>query len=263
MTRFYAQDLINVSAFIEALKTYPEAHKWEWDEKGRNSLKAFLEGYIPTLRNLGCDHSANNVTRFCARGIDHCENWKECSIRADALRDGLIVELESKVCLALSESRRDFWEKDSLDILGKTCAKRFPSIRYDIEHGVRCFAISEYTACVFHFMRATEGGLVSLAKALGLYDPDNKNWGKFFKDFEVQYDTYLKDKKNASFPWGKHGDFLKEMQANFKAINNAWRNQTMHLDVKYDEPEAAHVIAIIPKFLKKVSERLDERGQWV
>lgn len=263
MTQFYAEDLMRVSAFVEALQTFPQIHKWEWDDEGKEHLQKLWEGYAPIIKKIGCEHSARNVERFCSRGIRDCKDWNEVAIRTDMLRDALIEELESKVCLALSDGRDKYWEKKAPEILGEQCANRFPSVAYDIQEAFNCYAFGSFTACAFHLMRVSEAAVTAMAKALGCYDSNNQSWGKVFQAVNKQYDAFNREKKNALAPWDTHGEFLKNISGAYQAVGESWRNSTMHLEAKYTDKEAKDLCDIVPLFLKRVAEQLDQEGTWV
>ena len=48
--------------------------------------------------------------------------------------------------------------------------------------------------------------------------------------------------------------------ATFAAMQNPYRNATMHLDQKYTEEEAKHVFEIVKGFMTKLASRCDENG---
>jgi hypothetical protein len=56
------------------------------------------------------------------------------------------------------------------------------------------------------------------------------------------------------------GQFFEEAYAALAAIQNPYRNATMHLDQKYTPEEARHVFEMVGGFMRKVSSRMDENG---
>jgi hypothetical protein len=56
------------------------------------------------------------------------------------------------------------------------------------------------------------------------------------------------------------GRFFEEAYAALAAMQNPYRNATMHLDHKYTEDEAKHIFEIVKGFMRKLAERCDENG---
>lgn len=44
------------------------------------------------------------------------------------------------------------------------------------------------------------------------------------------------------------------------AIQNPYRNETMHLDARYDEGEARHIQEMVRGLMQKIAARCDENG---
>jgi hypothetical protein len=57
------------------------------------------------------------------------------------------------------------------------------------------------------------------------------------------------------------GSFFDNAYAALAAMQNPWRNATMHLDQKYTADEADHMFGAVRGFMKKVASRCDEQGQ--
>ena len=51
-----------------------------------------------------------------------------------------------------------------------------------------------------------------------------------------------------------------ELYASLAAIQNPWRNATMHLDQKYTEQEAKDISDVVRAFMSRVAKRCDENG---
>jgi hypothetical protein len=56
------------------------------------------------------------------------------------------------------------------------------------------------------------------------------------------------------------GRFFEEAYAALAAMQNPYRNATMHLDNKYTEEEAKHTIEMVRGFMVKLASRCDEDG---
>ncbi len=50
------------------------------------------------------------------------------------------------------------------------------------------------------------------------------------------------------------------LHASLDAVKNPWRNATMHVESKYTNDEAEHIVAAVKGFLMKLASRCDENG---
>jgi hypothetical protein len=56
------------------------------------------------------------------------------------------------------------------------------------------------------------------------------------------------------------GRLFEDAYAALAAMQNPWRNATMHLDQKYTEEEAAYIFTVVRGFMGKLAARCDENG---
>jgi hypothetical protein len=56
----------------------------------------------------------------------------------------------------VSEDNLKYWDKEHL--FGETVSQKFKDASGDIESAGNCLALGQGTACVFHLMRAMDGG---------------------------------------------------------------------------------------------------------
>ena len=72
------------------------------------------------------------------------------------------------------------------------------------------------------------------------------------------------DRRNKVAPpqWAVVGDkdFFAEIYVSLDAVRNVWRNATMHVENKYTLEGAAHVLAAVRGFMRKLASRCDEKG---
>lgn len=134
----------------------------------------------------------------------------------------------------------------------------FPSTSADAEEAGKCLAVGRHTACVFHLMRVMEIGVRSLGKSLGdpTLDPSkNPNWGTILArcDAELQ-----KSKGKRSPVWQTMDTFFSESTANLRAVKDAWRNPTMHVERTYDEEKAKDVFNSVRSFMRHLATKLVE-----
>jgi hypothetical protein len=167
-------------------------------------------------------------------------------------------EMESRVLFTIDKGKEGYYEQKS-PMLGDVVAEAFPSIAYDIEEAAKCLALDRSTASVFHAIRSLESAIRAMARCLGIADPTKgaeRSWFKALSLLRCEIDKR----------WAPNlihdGDarLFHELHATLAAIQNPWRNATMHLDQKYTMEEAQNIFDMVGAFMKKVARRMDEDG---
>jgi hypothetical protein len=144
------------------------------------------------------------------------------------------------------------------NILGDTVAENFWSAKRDIEDAAKCLAFGQGTASVFHLMRVMETGLRSLGKSLNNPDLDprrNPSWEAILRKCDDELAKPLKDR---SSEWKSEDQFYSKAIANLRAVKNAWRNPTMHVEINYEVDEAEDVFNAVRGFMRHLSTKLHE-----
>jgi hypothetical protein len=230
----------------------------------RLNIADMMRRLAKELSEIGCHVAASAATRLgssCSY-VTSLPSADAFKARTDELRNIIFDEMKSQKFFWMPISRVSWHEKTGRNLLGDECADRFikSGIENEMERAAKCFAFGQYTACVFHLMRICEAGVRALAKATG-YDWDQcPNWGKFYKQYDVQLAT--NPTKHVE-PWLSHADFLESVGGNLRAVKDAWRNNTMHLEKTYDEEQSHHLLTVVPSFMKQLSSQVDEDGNFV
>ena len=158
--------------------------------------------------------------------------------------------------VVIQKNLKDYCNNEKLfDTDNVTVSKRFPKANVEFTRAGNCFAVEEYTACIFHLMRGLEQGLRALAKAVAVPFPktyDQKTWGTLISD--------IQDKINKLPKTNKRFDFYNGAAAQFRFFKNAWRDYVMHTKEKhpYDYYEAARVMDHARDFMRHITPRLKE-----
>jgi hypothetical protein len=132
----------------------------------------------------------------------------------------------------------------------------FPSAAYDMREANSCYAVSRYTASVFHCMRVLEYGLVTLATNVG-EDASYANWKTIIdriekKIRETRESMHRGDAKEARMK------FLAEAAKEFLYFKDGWRNHVAHAKSRYDGPQALSAISHTYAFMNHLSIHLRE-----
>jgi hypothetical protein len=149
---------------------------------------------------------------------------------------------------------------DSSQVFGLDFDSKFPSSLYDLEEACKCIAMGRSTASVFHLMRVMETLLRAVHACLGLPSPTgvDKNWGNMLQAIKTDMTS-----RNANGNSGWAGDdrrFFEDLYASIDAVRVAWRNTTMHVERRYDQDEAEHLLQVVKALAKKLAGRTDETG---
>ena len=141
---------------------------------------------------------------------------------------------------------------------GKAVTDNLPSAIFDLDESSKCRALGRHTAGVFHLMRALEIGLRVLGTTLndpGLDPMKNPSWERILG----RCDNELKKPHNKrSVEWQQDSQFFSEATANLRAVKDAWRNPTVHVEKTYTEEEALGVYRATKTFLRHLATKLSE-----
>jgi hypothetical protein len=142
----------------------------------------------------------------------------------------------------------------------------FESSPVEIKCGIDCFALGDYSGCVFHMMRVAELGLRTIAKERGVKSLAGKRkqtkpieWGTWQEVFDA-IDNALSvirranpgPKRDAAF------SFYDTALSDLKRMRGLYRDPTMHFREKYDKGEAYDAIFRTRGLMKELATRLNE-----
>ncbi len=169
-------------------------------------------------------------------------------------------ELGMRVALAVPLNKSEFY-RQAEPPFGKQVEIKFSSLIDEISEAAKCYALGRATACAFHSIRCLEAGVGAMSRCLGIPDPtkaSDRNWGRML--------SKIKDAIDAKWPSNSDrltgdGEFFDSAYAALAAMQNPYRNATMHLDQKYTEEEAKHVLDMVKGFMSKLAVRMDETGE--
>jgi hypothetical protein len=168
-------------------------------------------------------------------------------------------ELGGRLIFTILGSRAEYVTQNEPPF-GKTVQQQFPSLIDEISEASKCYGLGRSTACAFHSIRCLEAGIGAVARCLGIPDPtkaSDRNWGKVLGRIKDEIDRRW---PGSSARLSGDGEFFDNAHAALAAMQNPWRNATMHLDQKYTDDEAKHVFDVVKGFMSKLASRMDENG---
>jgi hypothetical protein len=146
---------------------------------------------------------------------------------------------------------------------GRDFESKFPSALFEVDEAAKCLALSRPTAAVFHLMRSMEIAIHAVRECLAIPAPVKdweRNWGRIIEKIEQAITV-----RNSANPknWAIKDDpeFFASIYVSLDAVRVAWRNTTMHVENKYTEEEAEHILGLVRGFMKKLASRMGEDGR--
>jgi nitric oxide synthase oxygenase domain/subunit len=237
---------------LDILRAYAEAYV-----KGATAL-AGLHGQIFYTAAQNSDYDVRNDSQLLGRLethlsdlVEHCQHLPMTAIAASkllaiinnsalmstwqrqqanhVLQDATLqvtIRLEEELAIRLLfqlpqeqqkyfETPTDEWEE---------VIARFPDTINNIEEMSKCFALSRFSAAVYHACQVIELGLIELGKFLEVSDPKS---GFTAVTRELKK---LIDKGHSNLPpkYRDCFDFLEQMHGLIEALKSAWRNKIDH-----------------------------------
>jgi hypothetical protein len=167
--------------------------------------------------------------------------------------NNLIMEMTGHWFLLVPADKRERYEQRQRPF-GDAVAQTFDDASKDICAASRCFALDEWTACVFHLMRVLEHGLRALAVNVGLGADAmaHENWKNVIDLIEAKIRAMEGLPKSP-----EKIARLKELSglaSQFRYFKDAWRNHVSHSHESYDEREASNVWHHVKTFMEQMAE---------
>jgi hypothetical protein len=170
---------------------------------------------------------------------------------AKQLQGRLYDEMGSFTYFTIERNKQEYLDEN---IISDAVANAFPSATEDMRKAGKCLAFDQWTASVFHCMRALEIGLQVLADDLKV-PFERRNWENIINDIEAKIKDI--DKGNAKADWKKK-QFYSEVAVEFRYFKNAWRNHVVHARTTYDEEQAEKIFDHTKQFMAYLATELKE-----
>jgi hypothetical protein len=219
-----------------------------------STLKVAVAGLGVILKELGLLFSLTELERMEEQlsKPGYVPDGNEIDNISGRIRD----ELDEHLFFQLNPLLIRFYECTD-PLFGQDVSDKFPSLIYEIEEAGKCYALERSTASAFHSIRCLEGGIRALSRCLQIPDPTKaheRSWAKLLGTLKAAID---KKWPTSSDRLSGDGEFFENAYAALAAIQNPWRNATMHLDQKYTADEAKHIFDVVRGFMRKVASRCD------
>ena len=205
------------------------------------------------LLEIGLSTSAVAVEKL----IDYMQNEKtkktfgEMRFSINEFLNIVEYQLKGKRLLMLDTKHAEYYDKKGT-VLGEEVLNRFSQIaelREDAAEAGNCFALENYTACVFHLMRIMERCVQKLGNDLKLSEKItcDQEWQKILNNIRGKVkERYPSEKDSARIK-------IESVIGHLETVKIAWRNPTMHPKATYTDREAEKIIGAVQAFVEDFS----------
>jgi hypothetical protein len=176
-------------------------------------------------------------------------------VLVDEIQLNLHSELGSWRFLALHKARFSLYAEAGNWAAEASIGDSSGEVESELTSASRCYALEEWTACVFHLMRAVESALRIWSTHLG------SSLKMPLQEANIQELINAATKKlEALGGETRTEERSQELQyfgstlAHFKAIKSAWRNHVAHSKKTYDERDAEEISRNVRTFMRELSE---------
>jgi hypothetical protein len=223
----------------------------ELSEEGCQGYVKSFGRYREHLENAGLRQSLKAFNRFMSKLERPPVLLSELADSVEDIHQRIADELEDLELWQVTSEHLKYLATDPLKLEGK-----FPPVYRDAEEAGKCLAYDRGTACVFHLMRIMECGLRALGASLGdpRLDPKrNPSWDSILKKCDEELVRPLQNRCDE----GRQDDaFYSTATANLRAVKDAWRNPTLHIERDYMPEDAQDVWNAVGGFMRHLSKRL-------
>lgn len=273
MIQFYAEYLHLTSSLISEKNV--ASKNLEFLEKSKPFTPEQLE------------ESKGNVLRalklvrvYCQRiGLDftlmYIDTKQEELERAFSMRaavilwDELLIHIENELSrrLFMLIPHEDAKNYEQEELFGAEVRANFESASDDIKEAGNCYAVSRYTACVFHCMRVLEKGLHALVHDLnnrfsaGITFPraiEATSCRIIIDQIELAVTRPTRIQMLTPQPTPEELIFYSKAAKEFEHFREAWRNEVSHSRRSYDENESKAVMGHVKAFMQHLATKLHE-----
>lgn len=186
--------------------------------------------------------------------------WQEAHNELRVLRQAIEADLEKSTFAFIPRRNAELLERMAHDWQAVWTA--LADTKTDIEAGINCATLEQYTASVFHFMRAVEWGLRAFCYHLGfknvksmkksglviLTPIEHMTWDSILNQLRLKANEKI-NKINRGNKRQKLQEFYHQAISEVEGFKDAWRNHVMHSRKTYSPEDATAVVAHVRRFL--------------
>jgi hypothetical protein len=258
MNKFSVKTFVQMSAGLESVE---KGRRTVVDEdimhkKTKKLGKSIFKNFRLHCAELGLRTSLVTVDRLLRLYSKSDSTYGQEKKLVSELKLRIIDEISNEFYFFLTvpeATRFNTWESGWEEIL-----ERFPITMRDVEEMNKCFALSRYTASMFHALHVAEWGAIYLGDYIGATDL-KKGWGPTAKRL-----AELIKGGHSALPESLTGQFafLEQMNREIDSMVLAWRNKVDHAanhlhivpNTDFTPDIAEHVIGAVKIFMRRIAE---------
>lgn len=195
---------------------------------------------------LGLNVAVATIDRTMSKGLGAPD-------QIETLLDTVESELENQLFLHVPSDRAKYWESDGA--VSGIARNKLPVASSEIRAAGTAYACGLWNASVFHAMRAAEDALRAVASELEIELNGAEQWGNIIDRIESELTKIAKlpkatEKKRLNL------QPLSDIVQDLRVFKDAWRNQSVHNVVSYNDGQALNVFSAVCRVLEKVAIRV-------
>lgn len=256
MLKAYAHQYLELGRTIEnasidlVLQDEDEKGNRSLDEEQKKNLKQTLEEISTECAALHLPVAKHVVDRAVG---DLPETWREFEVVAATVSS----ELKTRLFLYVPSGRAIYHESNVK--LQQKMLTACPEASKEITRAGNCYAFGEWTACVFHAMRAAELGLRAVAKTLSiqLNQPlETADWQTLIDQIDLKLKVLKQTTRTAQRD--EEIQFYSDANIQFHNFKESLRKHVSHARETYEEEQSISVLHRTREFLEVLSTRVKE-----
>jgi hypothetical protein len=267
MLRFCADPFYKVIAALHQTRgmvdNWPHVRQEEaFDKGGRERWAEQIHTLQESLKILDAKLTLTLVNELIVHLEDQQRSitYRQLSLYYDKIDDLFKRELSEIMLLVVDREWQGYYEPKE-PLFGAKFADQFPSVLYEVDEAAKCLALDRSTAAAVHAIRCLEAGIRAMSRCLGIPDPTRASDRSWFNMLKALKEVIDKKWPGTSTRLSGDGEFFDNAYAALAAMQNPWRNATMHLDHKYTPEEAKHVFEVVRGFMFRLASRMNEAGE--
>jgi len=219
-------------------------------------LQRFMEEIDKHCQEIGLKLASKQVQFIRERAEKRTLTNRQAAQEIEQLDKLIQWEMGDSLFLHVPTDDADYYRKswDGWEQI----IERFPDTTRDVEEMNKCFALSRYTASMFHALHVAEWGAIALGDYIGVTDP-KKGWGpteKKLRDLVKSGHSKLPTNLVGKF------EFLEQMNREIDSMMLAWRHKVDHAanhlaivpNVEFSSDIAEHIIGAVRVFIGRLAE---------
>ena len=182
------------------------------------------------------------------------------------LRHCIVRDLKDRKFMFVPQAEAEYYDHSAL--FGYDVKIKFSEANKEITIAGNCYATGNYTACVFHLMRAVEIGARVMVRDLKvskhLVTKNGKripvelcDWGTLIMALDKGVDG-LTAGSRVSLAKRLRLEFYSHGVGSFRNFKNAWRNHVSHTRELYGAGQAKDIMDNTRQFMQHLATRLNE-----